>query len=65
MIPTNTGCLEITYEIDGLDRIRAVSDDVAAAEHCIVDGLFRMLNAGFKRFQVGMDVTEDEIAHGV
>jgi hypothetical protein len=65
VISADRNCIKGTYSINGFDRIRAVSYDVPTAQNGIVTGLFCTLDAGFKRFDVRMDVAEDEIAHGV
>ena len=65
MVPANTWPVQVPNDIDGLYGIRSVSDDVSAAEDRVVSGLFRTSYAGLKRFQVGVDVTQYEIAHGM
>jgi hypothetical protein len=65
VISTNGDGIHTTNLIDCFYWVRTVTNDVAAAEYRIVIGLFRPLDASFKRLQVGMDVTEDEITHGV
>ena len=45
--------------------IRPIADDVSTAQDQIVTGPLGPVDAGFQRFHAGMDVTEDEIAHGV
>ena len=65
VIAANGGGIEITNAIYSFDRIRAITHDVATAENPIVAGQIRTLQAGFKGFYVGVDVTEDEKAHSV
>jgi hypothetical protein len=65
MIAAYACCVQIPDQVDGLYGIRTITNKIATAQHYIVTGLFCSPNAGFKGFYVGMDVTEDEIAHGV
>jgi len=51
--------------IDCFYWVWAVTNDVPATEYGIVTSLLCTVDARFKRFQVGMDVTEDQITHGV
>ena len=46
-------------------RIRAIADQVAAAQHGVIPGGLGASAAGVERFDVGMDVTQDEKAHSV
>jgi hypothetical protein len=65
VISTDANGTKTSNQVDGFDRIRSVSDEVSAAKRRIVGGLFRPLDAGFEGFDVGVYVTEDEVAHGV
>ena len=65
VISPNGDGFQLLNSVDCFYRTWAISNDVSTAEHRVVTGLFSTLDAGFKRFQVGVDVTEDEIAHGV
>ena len=65
VIAANRGGVQAANDVDRFDRIRAVSDQVSAAQNSVVTCLFCTLDAGLEGFQVGVDVTEDEIAHGV
>ena len=65
VISTNSDRIHATNLIDCFYWVWTITNDVAAAEYRIVMRLFRTLDASFKRFQVGMDVTQDEITHGV
>jgi hypothetical protein len=65
MISTNRNRVQCPDSVDCSDGIRTVSNEIAAAQDGVVTGVFCTLGAGFKRFDVGMDVAEDEIAHGV
>ena len=65
MVPANTWPVQVPDDIDGFYWVRSVSDDVSAAEDRVVSGFVRTVHAGLKGFQIGVDVTEDEVAHGV
>src|SRR5215831_7319888 len=65
VISTNGDGFHATNLIDCFYWVWTVTNDVAAAEYRVVIGLFRTLDASFKCLQVGMDVTQDEITHGV
>ena len=65
VISPNCDGFQFLDSVDSFDWTWAISDDVSAAKYGVVTGLFSALDAGFERFQVGVDVTEDEIAHGV
>ena len=57
-----------TVDATGVDRfygIRPVAHNVATTENGIVSREFCSLDACVKRFDVGVDVTQDEKAHGV
>ena len=65
MISSNGQRFQTAKDIDRFDRIWTVSDDVAAAKHRFETCMFCAVDTGVERFDVRMDVTQDEIAHGV
>ena len=65
VIAANDNCPEVANAIDGFDRIRPVTHDVATTENRIVSGKFSSLDADLERFDIRVDVTQDEKAHGV
>src|SRR5947208_2976087 len=65
VISPNRDGVQASNPVDGFERTRSISDDIAATKHRVVTGVFCPLDACLKRFDVGVDVTEDEIAHGV
>src|SRR5262249_53569329 len=50
VVTPNDGCIKVADSVNGFDRIWAVTDDVATAEHGVVRGLFCTLDAGLERF---------------
>src|SRR5205814_7238623 len=65
VISPNCQSVQLPNSVNRLVRIRTVAHDIAATKYRIVTSLLCPLGAGFKRFDIGMDVTQDEVAHGV
>ena len=65
VVPANGDGIQVPNAVNGFYRARPIANDVAAAKHEVISRFFCALDAGFERFYVGMDVTEDEIPHGV
>jgi hypothetical protein len=65
MISPNRSGVQRPDTIDGLYGTGTISDDISATKDRVVARLPCALDASFKRLDVGVDVTEDEIAHGV
>src|SRR5262245_8212579 len=65
VIATNRDGVQVTNCVDSLDRIGAITHNVAATENLVVAGQSRTLQTGFQGFDVGVDVTQDEKAHSV
>src|SRR5262249_38734644 len=65
VISPNCHGVEALDSFNCFNGIRTISDKVSTAKNGIVTSLFCTLETSFKGLYVGMDVTEDEIAHGV
>ena len=65
VIAPNRSCVQAAYSVDHLHRIRPVTHDIATTKDFVVTGRLGTFDGGVECFQVGVDVTEDEIAHGV
>jgi hypothetical protein len=65
MIPADRKGIQAGQSVHNFGRVRTVSNDIAAAQNAVVSCAHSPAHTGFQRLHVGVDVTEDEIAHGV
>src|SRR5258707_412399 len=65
VISPNREASECPNSVDSLNWVRTIAHDVPAAQNGVITGDLRPLKASFQRFDVGMDVTQDEVTHSV
>jgi hypothetical protein len=55
--------IELANKLDAFTRICVVTDDVAQTDEVRASALTRIRHHGFKRFEIGMNVTENGEPH--
>src|SRR4029077_10580467 len=55
--------IELADKLDAFTRICVVTDDVAQTDEVRASALTRVRHHGFKRFEIGMNVTENGDPH--
>jgi hypothetical protein len=63
MVAFHYRTIELADELDAFIRICVVTDDVAQTNEMRASALTRVVHHGFKRFEIGMNVTENSEAH--
>jgi hypothetical protein len=55
--------IELADKLDAFTRICVVTDDVAQTDEMRAPAFTRVCHHGFKRFEIGMNVTENGESH--
>jgi hypothetical protein len=63
MVAFHDWAIELAYQLDAFARICVVADDVAQTDEISTPALTRVGYYGFKRFEIGMNVTENGESH--
>ena len=63
MVTFHHRAIEFADKLDAFTWIRVVTDDVAQTDEVRASALTRVRHHGFKRFEIGMNVTENGEPH--
>ena len=63
MVAFDHRAMELTDKLDAFTRICVVTDDVTQTNKVRASALTRVRHHGFKRFEIGMNVTENGEPH--
>jgi hypothetical protein len=63
VVPFHCRAIELPDKLDTFTRICVVTDDVAQTDEVRASALTRVRYHGFKRFEIGMNVTENGEPH--